>query len=103
MELIKSTHTNYDEYESLLLERDQAQKEAGQIWTCYIQTFGKLIADVYEEKIECIKCRKTMRGNEQQILARIVNIADLSLHNQWIVLQPDASVSPNRANVASTL
>ena len=60
MELIRSTHTNYDEYESLLLERDQAQKEAGQIWTCYIQTFGKLIADVYEEKIECIKCRKTI-------------------------------------------
>ena len=30
MELIRSTHTNYDEYESLLLERDQAQKEAGQ-------------------------------------------------------------------------
>ena len=60
MELIRSTHTNYDEYESLLLERDQAQKEAGQIWTCYIQTFGKLIADVYEGKIECIKCRKTI-------------------------------------------
>ncbi len=60
MELIKSGQTQYEEYETLLLERDQLQKEAGQIWTVYIQTFGKLIADVYEEKIECIKCRKTI-------------------------------------------
>ena len=60
MELLKSGQTQYEEYETLLLERDQLQKEAGQIWTVYIQTFGKLIADVYEEKIECIKCRKTI-------------------------------------------
>lgn len=60
MELIKSGQSQYEEYESLLFERDQLQKEAGQIWTVYIQTFGKLIADVYEEKIECIKCKKTI-------------------------------------------
>ncbi len=58
MDLIKSSDTKYEEYENLLLERDQVKKEAGQIWTVYLQVFGKLIADNYEEKIECIKCKK---------------------------------------------
>jgi hypothetical protein len=60
MELIKSNDTKYEEYENLLLERDQARKEAGSIWTCYIQTFGQLITDVYEEKLECVKRKKTI-------------------------------------------
>ncbi|MBQ7059526.1 MAG: hypothetical protein IJM83_09565 [Firmicutes bacterium] len=60
MDLIKSKDSRYDEYESLLLERDQIKKEAGQIWTVYTATFGQLIADVYEEKLECIKCKKTI-------------------------------------------
>ena len=60
MELIKSTDNQYDEYESLLLERDQVRKEAGSIWTGYIKTFGQLISDGYKEKLECIKCKKTI-------------------------------------------
>lgn len=60
MGIIKSTESNYEEYENLLLERDQITKEAGQIWTVYLQLFGKLITDNYEEKIECIKCKKTI-------------------------------------------
>ncbi len=60
MDLIKSKDTRYEEYENLLLERDQITKEAGQIWTVYLQRFGKLIADNYEEKLECIKCKKTI-------------------------------------------
>ena len=58
--LIKSSDSKYDEYESLLLERDQVQKEAGQIWTAYLQQFGKAITDVYEEKLKCVKCKKTI-------------------------------------------
>ena len=58
MDLIKSADSKYEEYERLLLERDQVSKEAGQIWTVYLQKFGKLISDNYEEKIECIKCKK---------------------------------------------
>ena len=50
MDLIKSSDTKYEEYENLLLERDQVKKEAGQIWTVYLQVFGKLISDNYEEK-----------------------------------------------------
>ena len=60
MELIKKNDTKYDVYENLLLERDQLTKEAGQAWTCYIREFGKLMTDLYEEKIECIKCKKTI-------------------------------------------
>lgn len=63
MDIIKSPNSGlnkYDEYEALLLERDQLSKEAGQIWTAYVQTFGQLMTDVYEEKIECIKARKTI-------------------------------------------
>ena len=60
MELIKSTDSKYEEYESLLLERDQIRKEAGQVRTLYTRTFGKLICDVYEEKLECIKRKKTI-------------------------------------------
>ena len=35
-------------------------KEAGQIWTVYLQTFGRLITENYEEKLECVKCKKTI-------------------------------------------
>ncbi len=60
MDLIKSTNAKYDEYESLLLERDQLRKDAGSIWVSYTQIFGQLIADVYEKKIDCIKLKKTI-------------------------------------------
>lgn len=60
MDLIKSSDSKYDEYENLLLERDQLEKEAGQIWIVYLQIFGKLISDNYEEKLECVKCKKTI-------------------------------------------
>ena len=60
MDLIKSADSKYDEYEALLLERDQVNKEAGQIWTVYLQTFGRLITENYEEKLECVKCKKTI-------------------------------------------
>ena len=58
MELIKSGDSMYEEYENLLLRRDQLQKESGQIWTAYTIRFGRLIADVFEEQLECVKCRK---------------------------------------------
>lgn len=60
MDLIKSGDSRYAEYENLLLERDQLSKEAGQIWTAYLQLFGTLISDNYKEKLECIKCKKTI-------------------------------------------
>ena len=60
MDLIKSRDDKYEEYEGLILERDQVRKDAESIWISYIRIFGQLIADVYEEKLECIKCKKTI-------------------------------------------
>ena len=60
MELIPVNDGKYEEYETLLLERDQALKEAGQTWTAYLQNFGRLLTDLYEVKIDCIKCKKTI-------------------------------------------
>ena len=58
MDIVKVRDSKYEEYEALLLERDQLEREAGSIWTAYLQAFGQLEADVFEEKIECIKRKK---------------------------------------------
>ena len=50
--------TKYDEYEELLLTRDQLEKEAGSTWTAYMIAFGQLITDIFEEKISCIRTKK---------------------------------------------
>ena len=62
MELIRSGNNSdrYEEYETLLLERDQINKEANQIWIVYMKNFGQLIAEAYEVKLDCIKCKKTI-------------------------------------------
>lgn len=67
MDLVKSSDSRYGEYESLLLERDQAAKEAGQIWTVYLRMFGQLISDNYEEKLACVKCKKTIAFYQQAL------------------------------------
>ncbi len=58
MKPVKAENTKYNEYEELLLERDRLNKEAGQLWTVYVQTFGQLMADLFEEKIACIRQKK---------------------------------------------
>ena len=69
VELTVLDRTKYTEYEELLLERDQAEKEAGQIYTVYIAQFGQLLIDIFNEKIECIKLKKTI-GYYQEYLNR---------------------------------
>ena len=82
MELIKSDDTEYEEYENLLLERDQIQKEAGQIWTAYVIEFGQLISDVYEEQLECVKC-KTMISYYQNAINH-GSIIDQDAMQAWL-------------------
>ena len=60
MDLTLRDDAKYDEYGDLLVERDQARKDAQSVWISYVQTFGELITQVYEEKLECIKCKKTI-------------------------------------------
>mgnify|MGYP002853854066 FL=1 len=57
-EIIKVKNEGYAEYEEVLLERDNVRKEA-LLWKMeYTKEFGKLIADLFEMKITCIKKKK---------------------------------------------
>ena len=58
MRPVKVENTRYDEYEELLLMRDQVRKEAGQAWTLYVRFFGQLMTEVFEEKVACIRLKK---------------------------------------------
>lgn len=58
--LIKVKNGTYEQYEDLLLKRDQYRKEAGQILISYTKEFGDLINTVFEKKIECIRLKKTI-------------------------------------------
>ncbi len=57
-EIIKVKNEGYAEYEEVLLERDNVRKEALHWKMEYTREFGKLIADLFEMKITCIKKKK---------------------------------------------
>ena len=57
-ELIIREDGKYKKYEDLLLKRDQLYKEAGSIYSVYMETFGDLLLQDFEIKVECIKQRK---------------------------------------------
>lgn len=49
-----------DEYEELLLKREQLYKTAKSREIVYLQEFGELTKDVFQAKIECISLKKTI-------------------------------------------
>ena len=59
-DIIKTTPTRYEEYEALLIRRDHLRKEAGRIGTAYMRLFGRLITEIYEEKVECVRRKKAI-------------------------------------------
>lgn len=59
-ELIRIKNTSYDRYEELLLKRDAVRKEAFQHERAYVREFGELILAVFEQKIACIRKKKTI-------------------------------------------
>ncbi len=69
MELVKVNGGEYWEYEELLLERDHERKAAGQIWTAYQKMFGKLITDLFQARLECVR-RKKMIAYYQKAINR---------------------------------
>lgn len=72
--------SDYDTYLALLLERDRLEKEADQIQILYTKTFGRLITDCFEEKVACIRCKKTLAYYQQAInRGGAVNPAELKL------------------------
>ena len=50
----------YEEYEELLLKRDQLFRVSGSYMTAYTQEFGDMITANFELKVECIKKKKTI-------------------------------------------
>ena len=57
---INQTQELYQEYEELLLRRDQLCKEAGSILTAYTGEFGDMITSNFELKMACIREKKTI-------------------------------------------
>ena len=57
-DLIIREDGKYKKYETLLLKRDQLQKEACSIHVSYVKEFGDLLLESFELKVDCIKKRK---------------------------------------------
>lgn len=47
-------------YEDLIVRKEQCVKDALSYETAYMKEFGELISEVFKEKIECIKLKKTI-------------------------------------------
>ena len=58
--IIESDKKRSEEYEELLLKRDQLYRECGSYMTAYTQEFGDMITANFELKVECIKKKKTI-------------------------------------------
>lgn len=58
--MIKAKNSSYGEYEHLLLRRDKLKKEAFQYQIAYTNEFGDIILEIFQNKIECIRKRKTI-------------------------------------------
>ncbi len=59
-EIIDNEQARFEEYEELLVRRDQFLREAGSFLTAYTAEFGDMITSNFELKIECIKKKKTI-------------------------------------------
>ena len=60
IELINNEQERYEEYEELLVRRDQLSKDAGSYLIVYTKEFGDMITANFELKIDCIKKKKTI-------------------------------------------
>lgn len=58
--IMENSKAMSEEYEELLLRRDQLFRESGSYMTAYTQEFGDLITANFELKVECIKKKKTI-------------------------------------------
>lgn len=58
--IVRVRNSLYDRYEELLLRRDALRKEAFQLEREYVRTFGDLILEVFQLKLECIRRKKTI-------------------------------------------
>ena len=52
--------TPYQEYESLVMKKEQLLKNAGSRRVVYLQHFGDLLAEILKAKFDCIRLKKTI-------------------------------------------
>lgn len=60
-----------EEYEKLLVRRDQLLKAAETYEEAYIREFGKLIADNYKIQLECVKIKKAINYCRRRLNRRL--------------------------------
>ena len=67
MSITIHSDSKYKQYENLLLEKDQIQKEANQYQGLYLHHFGEKIVNLYKLKVECIRLKKKISLLQFQI------------------------------------
>ena len=67
MSITIHSDSKYKQYENLLLEKDQIQKEANQYQGLYLHHFGEKIVTLYRLKVECIRLKKKISLFQFQI------------------------------------
>lgn len=60
MKLIKVENERYTYYETLLMKRNELEKEAQHIYYEYIRKFGDILCENFKLKIECIALKKSI-------------------------------------------
>ena len=59
MNLIQTLSQNqYEEYEALIISKEEYKRKQNQFYTLYIHEFGDLLTESFKQKIECIKLKK---------------------------------------------
>ena len=89
MAIIKTEKTTeYEEYELLLLRRDNLRKEAEQFHLNYLRVFGDLMTEVFQQKVECIR-RKKIIAYCQKLANRgaDINRADLDAYIEQVMAE----------------
>ena len=89
MAIIKTEKTTeYEEYELLLLRRDNLRKEAEQFHLNYLRVFGDLMTEVFQQKVECIR-RKKIIAYCQKFANRgaDINRADLDAYIEQVMAE----------------
>ena len=89
MAIIKTEKTTeYEEYELLLLRRDNLRKEAEQFHLNYLRVFGDLMTEVFQQKVECIR-RKKIIAYCQKLANRgaDINRADLDAYIDQVMAE----------------
>ena len=78
-DMIKVTDPQYENYEEVLLRRDNLRKEAELYHLQFIKIFGDLITESFRIKVECIRKKKMITYCQRLMnLGKDINSSDLT-------------------------